>query len=395
MNARALCPKRAPAAPLSEEDKMTITAFQDNQKLIAGYQLCATTEGKSHDSIEIVMTSLKRFQGFLATYNSAVSLTNVTRQEIRAFVAYLQETRRFAYHPTIHGKEGSLSGHTVNCYLRSLRIFYSWLVSEEIIQTHPFDKVKIPKPPIKVIPAFTGSQIENLLRTVDTKTAIGYRNYAIMLTLLDTGIRLSELCSLKIEKLWLEDGMAKVLGKGNKERMIPIGKQLQHILWHYINRCRPEPTTIHYNSVFLTHVGRPLTTRHVQKIIAVCGRKAKLVGVRCSPHTFRHTAAISFLRNGGDLFSLQRILGHASLEMTRRYCELADTDVKKAHSLASPVDNLDFTSVRRVYRIHDPKPLPLAKGDYTSDNGRPVTKSDNGVHYQRLANPLDRIQARG
>jgi integrase/recombinase XerD len=78
----------------------------------------------------------------------------------------------------------------------------------------------------------------------------------------------------------------------------------------------------------------------VEKIMAYYGRKARLSGVRCSPHTLRHIAAVKFLRNGGDVFSLQKMLGHASLEMTRRYCELADIDVKHAHTAASPVDNL-------------------------------------------------------
>jgi hypothetical protein len=110
--------------------------------------------------------------------------------------------------------------------------------------------------------------------------------------------------------------------------------------------------------VFLTEDGRQLTTRRVQHIVTYYGQKAKLTGIRCSPHTFRHTAAISFLRNGGDVFSLQRLLGHASLEMTRRYCQLADTDVKKAHNLANPFDNLEFSSLRVTDRFHNLKAVP-------------------------------------
>jgi integrase/recombinase XerD len=99
--------------------------------------------------------------------------------------------------------------------------------------------------------------------------------------------------------------------------------------------------------LFLTQDGKPLTKDRLEKIMTRFGRKAGLVGIRCSPHTLRHTAAVSFLRNGGDVFSLQRLLGHSSLEMTRRYCELADADVKRAHLTASPVDNLDFHAKRK------------------------------------------------
>jgi len=153
-------------------------------------------------------------------------------------------------------------------------------------------------------------------------------------------MRVSELCHLKIDNVWLEEGMLKVLGKGNKERLIPMGKQVQRCLWRYTSRFRPEPLAASGNVLFLTQDGKPLTKDRVEKIMARYGRKAGLKGVRCSPHTLRHTAAVKFLRNGGDVFSLQRMLGHASLEMTRRYCELADTDVKRAHMTASPVDNL-------------------------------------------------------
>lgn len=238
------------------------------------------------------------------------------------------------------------SGYTVNCYLRSIRAFFSWLVSEGTIAQSPFDRVKIPRPPRKVIPAFSQHQIRQLLAAVDFSKAEGYRDYVIILTLLDTGLRVSELCSLRLSNLWLEDGVLKVTGKGNKERLVPIGRQIQRVLWCYISRHRPEPAMSNSDLLFLTK-GRALTKDRAEKVIAHYGKKAQLTGIRCSRHTLRHTAAITFLRNGGDVFSLQRMLGHSSLEMTRRYCDIADMDVKKAHMTASPVDNLDAAAIPR------------------------------------------------
>ena len=311
--------------------------------LLQGYQLCATTEGKSQNAIAIVTNSVCYFLDFLASQEASTDATQISHHEIRAFILYLQQKRCFSSHPLNRAQDRGLSGpHTINCYLRSLRIFSSWLVSEEIIECNPFDRVKIPRPPRKVIPTFSDSQIQELLNVIDTRTVEGHRGYTIILTLLDTGMRMSELCGLKLSNLWLEDGMLKVLGKGNKERLIPIGKQVQRLLWRYINRYRPESAIANCNSLFLIQEAKPLTKDRMEKIMNYYGRKTELKGVRCSPHTLRHTAAVNFLRNGGNVFSLQRMLGHASLEMTRRYCELADVDVKKAHMTASPVDNLNL-----------------------------------------------------
>jgi site-specific recombinase XerD len=309
--------------------------------LLQGYRLCAATEGKSPNAIAIVTYSVSYFQSFLTTQRISTNATQISYHEMRAFILYLQQKRCFSNHRFNHAQDRGLSGHTINCYLRSLRIFFSWLVSEGIIGTNPFDRVKIPRPPRKIIPTFTDSQIQQLLNAIDTKTPEGYRDCTITLTLLDTGMRVSELCHLKLDNVWLEEGILKVLGKGNKERLIPIGKQVQRLLWRYISRFRPDPAMANSGFLFLTRDGRPMTKDRVEKILTHYGRMAELKGVRCSPHTLRHTAAVKFLRNGGDVFSLQRILGHASLEMTRRYCELADIDVKRVHMTASPVDNLE------------------------------------------------------
>jgi len=223
--------------------------------------------------------------------------------------------------------------------MRSIRAFWSWLVEEDIIECNPFSKLKIPKPPKKIIATFSPHQIESLLGVM-SGSAEGYRGVVMVLTLLDTGLRVNELTNLKMENVWLEEGLIKVLGKGNKERLVPIGKQIRKLLWRYITQYRPEPARPKLDNLFLTQDGRPLTKNRVDSIMKHHGRMAGLTGVRCSPHTLRHTFAINFLRNDGDIFSLQKILGHSSLEMTRRYCELANVDIKKAHAIASPVDNL-------------------------------------------------------
>jgi site-specific recombinase XerD len=147
------------------------------------------------------------------------------------FILYLQQKRCFSNHRFNHVQDRGLSGHTINCYLRSLRIFFSWLVSEDIVEYNPFERVKIPRPPRKVIPTFSDSQIQELLNAIGAGTPEGYRDHTIVLTLLDTGMRVSELCHLKLGNVWLEEGMLKVLGKGNKERLIPMGKQVQRCLW--------------------------------------------------------------------------------------------------------------------------------------------------------------------
>jgi integrase/recombinase XerD len=209
---------------------MTTTQSTDLHRLLAGYQVCATTEGKSPNAIAIVSSSMKYFQNFLTSQGRITDATQISQHEIREFIFHLQQKRCFSGHRFNHTKDRGLSGHSVNCYLRSLRIFFSWLVSEGIIETNPFDRVKIPKPPRKIVPTFTDSQIQELLNTIDARIPEGYRDCAITLTLLDTGVRVSELCHLMLDNVWLEEGMLKVLGKGNRERLIPVGKQVQRCL---------------------------------------------------------------------------------------------------------------------------------------------------------------------
>jgi integrase/recombinase XerD len=290
----------------------------------------------------MVKSSVRYLEDFLHSRGLSTDVGNIGVNEIRMFIVHLQQSNRFATHPFARPQQGKLSGHTVNCYLRSIRAFWSWLVSEGVADTNPFTKVKIPKPPGKITPTFSNPQLQTLLNVIDTSTPEGYRDMAVILVLLDTALRVSELTKLRLTDVRLAEGVLKVSGKGRKERLIPIGRASQRVLWNYVNRYRPEPVDPKCDLVFITRDGWPLTKNRIQKMMDKYGNKARIKGVRCSPHTLRHTGAVMFLRNGGDAFTLQRLLGHASLEMTRHYCELADIDVKRAHLIASPVDNLNL-----------------------------------------------------
>ena len=198
--------------------------------------------------------------------------------------------------------------------------------------------MRIPKAPQVMIKTLGNSQIKALLSVVDRKRPKGFRDYCMVLVLFDTGVRLSELVNLQMKDLDLERGFFKVMGKGARERLVPFGAKVQTTLWKYIHRFRPEPFHPNAGNVFLRSDGRPLTGGQVYRVIRKYGRNAGIRGVRCSPHTFRHTFAKNFLINGGDLFSLQKILGHSSLAVVRMYVELTSEDVQIQHRRYSPVD---------------------------------------------------------
>lgn len=313
------------------------------EKLVYGYRLSSLSEGKSVNTVAIVEAAVRYLEEFLAERGLPTDVTEIGANELRQFSVYLRERPRFAHHRFTRPQTGQLSGHTVNGYMRALQAFWSWLVREDLVDDNPFDRIKIPKAPKKVIPIFTEEQLRQIFEGIDITSSVGYRDYTIILTLLDTGIRCSELTGLGLTDVNLDSRLLKVWGKGSKERLVPIGAKVQKAIWKYLNRYRPEPAIPRYDQVFLTHEGYPLSKDRLEAIVERYGKKAEIIGVRVSPHTFRHTMAVTFLRNGGDVFSLQRILGHSSLEVLRGYVNLAQSDVSRVHQRNSPADNLGFT----------------------------------------------------
>ncbi|HOG46783.1 MAG TPA: tyrosine-type recombinase/integrase [Anaerolineae bacterium] len=309
--------------------------------MLEGYRLYCIAEGKSSRTIRWYQGKLHLFAGYLEEQGLPSDVAELTTTHLRAFLVHLMEqVKADQNNPKKPTQERSLSAKTIQGYARTLKAFCSWLAREGYTADNLGRALKIPKAPNTIVQTFSDAQIKALLSVVDQRGHRGFRDYCMLLVLLDTGIRLSELVGLRLVDVDWERGVFKVMGKGAKERFVPFGAKVQTSLWKYVHKYRPEPLHPSVDTLFLRSSGVPLRGDEVYRWIRKYGEKASLEGVRCSPHTFRHTFAKKFLTNGGDLFSLQKILGHTSLEVVRMYVQLTSEDVQVQHRQYSPVDRI-------------------------------------------------------
>lgn len=309
------------------------------ENLIEGFRLSCQTEGKSPRTIEWYFSFVTRFMHFLQLRVISTYLGDIQKEHVREFIRYLQIEARTPR------SDKSLSPATVQGYVRSLKAFFAWAEREGYIDNNIMRKIPVPKAPVKIVNTFTHEQFMKLVELCQRDNGTGQRNLAILLLMFDSGIRVSECRDIELDDVDLENGSIRIKqGKGNKERIIPIGSLVQKSLWKYINHFRPQSLVAQVTNLFLSDRGLPLTGSGLQQIIKRYGKRAGISGVRCSPHTFRHTFARNYLLNGGDIFSLQKILGHSSLASVRIYLNLFAIDVKKQHMRFSPVDNMAQTS---------------------------------------------------
>ena len=279
----------------------------DLATLIEGYRIFCLAEGKQPTTTRWYVGKLEVFLAYLKEHDMPTDASELTTTHFRAFLVHLRENvKADENNPMKPAREENLSPKTIQGYARTLKAFFSWLAREGYITDDPGKLVKIPKAPKVIIETLTDSQIKSLLSTLDCKSSKGFRDYCMMLLLLDTGIRLSELANLQMTHVDMERSFFKVMGKGARERLVPFGAKVQMALWKYVHRFRPEPSHPNVKNVFLREDGHPLGSDQVYRLIRDYGEKAGINGVRCSPHTFRHTFAKKFLVNGGDLFTLQK-----------------------------------------------------------------------------------------
>ncbi len=261
-------------------------------------------------------------------------IQKLTAVHVRHFLWYLaSEPHR--WNSTSPAAKRQATSTTVNGYFRALRTFFNWLEREELIIENPFKNLKPPKIDKKVIQALSPTEIDRLFKVCSRKSMLDVRNKAILSVFLDTGLRISELANLTLDDVNMDNASLFIRhGKGGKQRVVRIGVKAQKALWKYITLYRRGIS----NRLFLNRSGGAMSLFGMKILIKRLGDKAK---VKVHPHQLRHTFAISFLRAGGDVFSLQYLLGHSTLSMTQRYLQsLNANDAANAHKKFSPLDNL-------------------------------------------------------
>lgn len=263
--------------------------------------------------------------------------------ELRQFLAYLRRG-----HENPEGRwdnkqnprcSTTLRPATVHMYYSHLRTFFRWTVAEGVVESSPMDRLTPPVARPDQIQPFTQDQVEAILQAAKRGNH-PRRDKAIVLFLLDTGVRASELCSLKMCDVDLPGRSCRVLGKGNKYRSLSFSRETGKVLSQYLQREERQADDALFRAGRGTEAGGALTRSGLFQLVQRLGKEAGIQATRCSPHTFRHTCAVEFLRAGGGVFVLKAMLGHTSLAVTNRYCAVAQADIQSQHQKFSPVERL-------------------------------------------------------
>lgn len=249
-------------------------------------------------------------------------ISDISAQTIRSYLVFLEEKG--------HNPGG------VHAAYRTAKTFLNWWEAEAEPQNwrNPIKKVRAPKVPVEILEPVKPDEALKLLSVCDTKSTLGLRDCAIILTLMDTGVRASELVSMTRKDIDLSKGKIIIRkGKGNKFRIVFISDKTRKVIQRYL-----EERTDFKSFLWITNKETQLTYSGLRQIIR---RRSK--GAEINPpslHSFRRYFALQMLRNGVDIFSLQKLMGHADIQILRRYLQQTEDDIRSAHKLGGPVNNL-------------------------------------------------------
>ena len=275
-----------------------------------GYEDYLSLEkGLSDNSIEAYMRDIKQFANFLEDTGALISPSKISSDQISQFISHMYDL--------------GLSGNSQARIISGIRSFCSYLRIENIMISDPLELISTPKLEKKLPDFLTVYEVDNVISMVDMSKDEGLRNKAILEVLYSCGLRVSELINLQVSRIDVKDRLISVIGKGDKERIVPLGSQALEAIESYIehHRSRISVKPGHEDFLFLGRYGKKLTRQMIFIILKKC---VELAGIRktVSPHTFRHSFATHLVESGADLRAVQEMLGHAQITTTEIYTHL-------------------------------------------------------------------------
>jgi len=267
------------------------------------------------------------------------------RRDLKAFDNWLEKERRHGLNAAVAGDiEAYLAWHfarhaqprSAARYTSALKRFYRYLLRENLIAADPTLNLDSPKLPRALPKTLTEADVDHLLDSADINTPLGLRDRAMLETLYATGLRVSELVGLKLTAVNLSDGVLRVTGKGNKDRLVPLGEEAVLWLKRYLTDARPLLMAKHLSdAMFITPRGEGMTRQGFWYLLK---RRARAAGIArpLSPHTLRHAFATHLLNHGADLRVVQMLLGHSDISTTQIYTHVARERLKQLHAAHHP-----------------------------------------------------------
>lgn len=310
------------------------------QDLLSAYTRHLEAANRSPKTISWYMEILRRFFAFLDSNNLTKPIGYIGRDEVRTYIRYLQSVRKWSNSPYIRANKGNLSPYSVQGHSRTIKAFWGWLFREEYIPENPLVRLPLPRVPQSLVKTLTMDQFRTLLALIDRHTPVGAKYYCVLLFLLDTGVRISELVNIRMADIDLVNCLCKVTGKGRRERLVPFHRHTRKELQRYVNVFRSKLCSYNSRYLFPKSDGDHVSVNSVQQFIRRIAIRANLRGTKCSPHIFRHSFSTTFIAKGGTEFALMDILGHASLQPTLKYVHLRPRDLQRQHDRFTPLEDL-------------------------------------------------------
>ena len=297
------------------------------------YEKYAASENKSQRTIEGVRNAVRIFGDFLGQNTDPA---NIKSEDLVNYKLYLKTRTKWSQVPSKKKQYGYLTPASIASYVRSIRSFFSWMEGEEFISANPFTRIKPPNVPMKIVDPLVPQDVSQLLKFMSRKSYRGFRDSCVILTLYGTAMRISEAFDLKTTDVDFNSGEIKVMGKGAKQRNLYMSPTLFKALYKYQSQWRPKVASEYF---FVHESGGKLDRFYFEHRLKLYVKQSGITK-RCTPHSFRYGCAIQLIRNGVDPFTVQAILGHATLEMTRHYVRLANSDVEKKMKSSSPAEQI-------------------------------------------------------